>query len=363
MDKAHTPDTGDAHAVFRADDSVDLPVMSISPLADTRASTRWRPPVIVLVALALVTWLVLPRLFKANALGSLLTLRWPWLCAAVVAQIGMQWGRGLLLHGVASTRDARLSRTRATLVVLGASGVGLLGGGFPGYAAALYRWTRASHVPATSAAMAAWIPSLLLSAAVAFIALSCSALMLTSGVLSGREWISVGVALVVAIAVLVAVALTMRDAPRRARYAIAVSRFWSRLRRRAYDDATARVLVERIDDVLAMIRSRSWWWLSFVAIFTAACDGASVWALLVAARAPLTLVAAGAAWGVPQLLGNASMLPGGAGVVEVTMTPLLTRLGVAAAPALAVVLSYRALSFWVPMIAGLPLILWFERRA
>ena len=342
---------------------MDLPVISTSQLPDARAAARWRRPVIVLVVMALVTWLVLPRFFQANALGPLLTLRWPWVCAAVVAQIGMQWGRGLLLHGVASTGDARLSRTRATLVVLGASGVGLLGGGFPGYAAALYRWTRASHVPATSAAMAAWIPSLLLSAAVAFLALSCSALMLGSGVLSGRQWIVVGATLVAASAVVVAVTLTVRDAPRRARCTLAILRFWSWLRRRSFDKRAARVLVERIDDAFATMQSRSWWSLALVALCTAACDGVSVWALLIAASSPLTLVASGAAWGVPQLLGNASMLPGGAGVVEVAMTPLLTRLGVDAAPALAVVLSYRALSFWVPMLAGLPLIVWFERRA
>ncbi len=318
---------------------------------------------IVLVAMALVTWLVLPRLFKANALGPLLTLRWPWVWAAVVAQIGMQCGRGLLLHGVASTPDARLSRTRATLVVVGASGVGLLGGGFPGYAAALYRWTRASHVPTASAAMAAWIPSLLLSAAVAVIAISCSAMMVTSGVLSVREWSGVGVALVAFGATVVVVTRAMRDGHRRARYALSLSRVWSTIRRRAFDDEAARRLLVRIDDAWATLQSRSWWSLAFVALGAAACDAASVWALLVAASAPLTLVASGAAWGVPQLLGNASMLPGGAGVVELTMTPLLTRLGAGAAPALAVVLSYRALSFWVPMLAGLPLIVWFERRA
>ncbi len=343
---------------------MDSPIVSTSQSPATRAAAvRWQRPVIVLVVMALVTWLVLPRLFKANALGPLLTLRWPWVWAAVVAQIGMQWGRGLLLHGVASTPDARLSRTRATLIVLGASGVGLLGGGFPGYAAALYRWTRASHVPTASAAMAAWIPSFLLSAAVGVIAISCSALMLASGVLSGREWSGVGVGLVAVSAVVEVVTRTLRDARRRARYALAITRFWSKIRRRAFDDEAARRLVVRMDDAWATLQSRSWWLLAFIALGAAACDAASVWALLVASSAPLSLIASGAAWGVPQLLGNASMLPGGAGVVELTMTPLLTRLGVGAPPALAVVLSYRALSFWVPMLAGLPLIVWFERRA
>ena len=115
---------------------------------------RWRRPVVVLGLLVIVTWVLLPRLFKVNPVVPLLSLQWNWLLVAVMAQVGMQWGRGLLVRGVTAGPTAPMSQIRATMVVIGASSVGLLGGGFPGYAAALYRWTRANKVPVAAAAMA-----------------------------------------------------------------------------------------------------------------------------------------------------------------------------------------------------------------
>ncbi len=311
----------------------------------------------------MVTWFVLPRLFKVNPVASLLTLQWPWVLVAAMAQVGMQWGRALLVRGVTAGPKTQMSHARAIMVVLGASSVGLLGGGFPGYAAALYRWTRASQLSISAAAMAGWVPSLLFSAAVALLAIGSSATVLSAGFLSTSEAAGVVVGLLLVTVPIVAVAWAVRNRERVERWLMFGARLWARLRRRTYDDTATRSLSQRVYAAWYSMKMRGWWPLVFAALLSACCDAASVWALLAAAGVHLSFAGAGAAWSVPHLLGNASMLPGGAGVVELTMTPLLTRLGVSAAPALAVVLGYRALAFWLPMLAGLPVILWFERRA
>lgn len=323
---------------------------------------RWQRPLVVLGVLAIVSWVVLPRLLGVNPLRPLLSLRWPLVLVAAVAQGAMQLGRGLLLRGVTAGPDAKLGRTRATMVVLGASSVGLLGGGFPGYAAALYRWTHASGVPAASAAMAGWIPSLLFSAAVAVIAIASSASVLTAGFLSSSEVAGLVVGLALVLLPTALLVWSLNDSARSERLLRALAHAWARLRRRPFDAAAALALKGRVDAAWHAMDRRSWWPLAFAALFSALGDALSVWALLAASGTRLSFAATCAAWSIPHLLGNASLLPGGAGVVELTMTPFLTRLGAGAAPALAVVLGYRALAFWVPLAGGLPLIVWFERH-
>lgn len=323
---------------------------------------RWKRPLVVLGVLATVSWVVLPRLLGVHPLKPLLSLQWPMVLVAAAAQVGMQFGRGLLLRGVTSGPDAHLGRFRATMVVLGSSSVGLLGGGFPGYAAALYRWTHASGVPAASAAMAGWIPSLLFSAAVALIAIASSFTVLSAGFLSKSEIAGLALGLTLVILPIVVLVWSLKDSTRSERVLTALARTWARIRRRPFDAAAALALKGRVDAAWRALGVRSWWPLAFAALFSALCDALSVWALLAASGTRLSFAATCAAWSIPHLLGNASLLPGGAGVVELTMTPFLTRLGVVAAPALAVVLGYRALAFWLPLVAGLPLIVWFERR-
>jgi len=58
-------------------------------------------------------------------------------------------------------------------------------------------------------------------------------------------------------------------------------------------------------------------------------------------------------YGLPIIIGRASILPGGVGLVEVTMTALYASLGVPHDVLVVVVLVYRFLSFWLPAVFGL----------
>lgn len=67
-------------------------------------------------------------------------------------------------------------------------------------------------------------------------------------------------------------------------------------------------------------------------------------------------------YGLPLLLGKmAFMIPGGVGVIESSMTGLYTGLGVPQAVTVVVVLGYRIISFWIPLLLGFPLIPFLER--
>jgi hypothetical protein len=323
----------------------------------------WRRPVILLLLLGLATWFLLPRLVDANPLSALRGLHWPLVLAAFAAQLASQAARGLLLYVVCAGNGGVITRWRATQALLGASSLGLLGGGFAGYAAALYRWTRKGGATVPGAILASWLPSLVFSGAVTLIAVVSGLTVITEGFMSRKEWLGafVGLALVLLpFAGLWWILVNPAHVPlllEKAEHA------WSRLRRRPANTTQLEERAHQLSSAWSSMSRQTWGALAGVALFSALCDAASAVLLLAAARVQLQLGAMLAAYSIPHLLGNASMLPGGAGVVEATMTPFLTRIGVPGAQALLVVLSYRALAFWTPLVGGLPFIIWLERRA
>jgi len=99
------------------------------------------------------------------------------------------------------------------------------------------------------------------------------------------------------------------------------------------------------------------------AVLNVAFDMLTIYLLFIAARHPVSLGVLLTGYGLPLLMGKmAFMIPGGVGVVESTMTALYTSLGVPYSVAVVVVLAYRILSFWLPLILGFPLILILEKQ-
>ena len=70
-----------------------------------------------------------------------------------------------------------------------------------------------------------------------------------------------------------------------------------------------------------------------------------------------------AGYGLPLLLGRvAFFIPGGLGVVEGTMVALYDGLGVPDSISVVVVLAYRLLSFWLPLMIGFLLVGYLEKN-
>ena len=71
------------------------------------------------------------------------------------------------------------------------------------------------------------------------------------------------------------------------------------------------------------------------------------------------------AFGVSQIVASLPIIPGGLGVVEGSLAVILVAYGARKVPALAVVLVYRLLTFWLVIIVGwisIGLIEWRVRR-
>ena len=92
------------------------------------------------------------------------------------------------------------------------------------------------------------------------------------------------------------------------------------------------------------------------------CDGLSLAWVAWALGIDLTAVAAIFAFNSAGTLGGLSMLPGGIGVVEASMSVLLGTFGAAPAAALAGTLAVRLLTFWLWVALGLGLLVRSELR-
>jgi uncharacterized protein (TIRG00374 family) len=92
-------------------------------------------------------------------------------------------------------------------------------------------------------------------------------------------------------------------------------------------------------------------------------DMLSIYLLFMAAHHTISPEVLLAAYGLPALVGKLSLIPGGIGIVEGSMASMYHLLGVPSFTAVAVVLVYRLISFWIPLILGFPLALDLTRRA
>lgn len=89
-----------------------------------------------------------------------------------------------------------------------------------------------------------------------------------------------------------------------------------------------------------------------VALLAHLVDIASLYLLFRAFNQPITLGALVAGYAVGILFWIVSITPQGIGVVEGMMTLAFTSLGIPAAAAATVVLAFRGLTFWIPMLLG-----------
>jgi uncharacterized protein (TIRG00374 family) len=143
----------------------------------------------------------------------------------------------------------------------------------------------------------------------------------------------------------------------------AAQNVWNRVTRGHRPPVTGldtRLLAER--DTIRAVLGRHW---RQAVLLTAGRLGFDYGCLLAALRAtgadpqPSLVLLAYAAAGVVALF---PLTPGGLGIVEASLSGLLILAGVRPGYALLATLAYRVVSYWLPLLAGLPAYLLFRRR-
>jgi hypothetical protein len=316
------------------------------------------------ILLAVAVYVLLPRLAKVEeTLGTLRRLQWWAVALAVAAQAASNWGGGFMVSRVARLTGDRLSVARSVGVGLAASSVGLVAGGPIGYATATLYWLRREGISDEGATLVGWLPAMFnATAMVVFALIGFLLLLLGHDVRMPRPLLLIVVATVMALLVTLAVRVLTSD-DRIVAVVGGVRRMWSRLRRRPVDKRALAAVRKRVTFARRALRRGGWRGVAFGATLNVGFDLLSLYFLFLAARYPIAVGTMLAGYGLPEVAGRLTFLPGGVGVVEGGMVGLYRALGVRSSVAVVVVLAYRTLSFWLPTLTGFPLAVLEQRRA
>jgi glycosyltransferase 2 family protein len=313
---------------------------------------------VMFVLLAVAVYLLLPEIADLRETGDRLkTMRWWALGLAAAAQIASYVAQGLAMRWVVALTRQKVPLYRATCVTLAAWSVGFVAGGMVGFAGATYRWMRDFGIRVEGALLAGWLPVLLNAAAVGVAAVVGTVELVVMGKLSTAEWIAFLISAVIIVGAAAGVVLMARY-PKHAQRAIGRTQaWWARVRRHPPHSGRVSTSVQRLFRALRLLgRWDRWRRPLFGSLLGVAFDVLCLWLVFLAARNPVTAGVLIAGYGLPRFVGKVAVVPGGVGIVEAMMVALYSAMGVDSGVALLVVLAYRVISFWVPNLAGFPLI-------
>ena len=324
-----------------------------APDRTARAGRRWRIVRIVLRVLAVIVvavllwFVVIPQFIEAGQ--AIRTIRglsvWP-LLLALVLEFASLASYGALTFSALDPRDRPGFGTVALVDVTGVGLTNVLPGGGVVALAARYRLLARAGASASSIvgglAVEVIISNLLLGGVFALgFVLSLAHLPPSPYYVLAGGFIAV---IFGGAAVALAIAVRRRERTNRA-VANAVTRLPE-----SWRDRVVRFVDDAVGNVAALAQDRGRF---AAAVFWGAVnwllDGAALWVLLAAfgyraEPGPLLLV-----YGLVCILGLLPITPGGIGIVEGVMMPMLIAIGAGPEVAVLGVVSWRLIQFWMPM--------------
>ena len=338
-------------------------IPTVPQTADHRTSlVRWRTTLPLLVLLAIAVHAILPQLATLESTAAeLRQMRWWAVGLAAMAQAVSLGAYGYTVQSVARLTRDQIGGIAAVRVALAATSIGLVSGGPLGFGAATHRWLRDRGFSADGAALCASVPGILnITALVAFTVIGVTYLV-AHHVLGHSQRVTLAMLGVVVVGLVLLTTWLLTSPERTIRLVTAVRRGLQRVRRRVVTDAPGADLRSRIGFIHESLRNGAWLRPLLGAIGKLAFDVVTLFLLFVGTGDVIHPLALLAGYALPQLVGTISFVPGGLGIVEGGMTGLFVAIHVPAATAVLVVLAYRGLSFWAPLLLGIPFAVGLER--
>lgn len=333
--------------------------------APRKRSAFWRAagPAIRLLILGLAVYLLLPQVTTLeHSLDVLRSLAWWAVLIAILAQWLSYAGNGYVIQMLVALFGQRLPLTRCIEIVLASFSLALVWGGQVTYSGSTFRWLRAAGVSGEAALLTGILPAFINILTIGAVSMFGLLYLLAGHRLSPALATVFALALALLVSVSVLLWLGMRYRSWLVTLMNDLGRFWAKLRRRPYDSRSVDETSKRLFSAWDLMLGGRWRGPVMGDILNVGFDILTLYLLFVAAHytASPGLVLAG--YGLPLLAGKLSIFPGGVGVVEGGMVALYEALGVPSAVAVVVILSYRLISFWIPVLLGFPLALVLDRQ-
>ncbi|MCE5259927.1 MAG: flippase-like domain-containing protein [Chloroflexi bacterium] len=333
---------------------------------DTRTAKNKRiwHNIVTLIILGLGVFLVLPQIGVLENSWQVLSSMSPWaVVLAFIAQVLSYLGSGYLLQSSLALSHLSVSLAHSTLIVLGASSIGLVAGGTVGNSAAIFRWTHCEGENVGERTLTTLLPSLFNSLVLVLFSIVGLIYLVVTHNMTVFQIVAFSIALgILGLGILVIV-LARRYRDRTLQICLQIGKFWTNLRHEPFNpDSVEQWLDEIYLDLEVLVQGR-WHLLALGAFISVSFDILTLYLLFIAAGNKISLGVLLAGYALPLLLGRiAFILPGGVGVVESSMALLYTGLGIPKAEAAVVILGYRLISFWIPNLIGFPVTIYLQNR-
>ena len=318
-----------------------------------------------LIILGLAVHLILPQLTTLEHSYQVIKGMLLWAVAlAIAAQIASYLGSGYLLKALVSLSGSKLTTLRGTLITLAGASFGMVAGGMVGSAAAVYRWMQKEQVKPEAATLAGTIPGLFNNIVLISVSLVGLIHLLVVHQLSLMQGISFVLILAILLGLIGLLVWGLRHRSKLTQLSVGGAQRWAQFLHKAYAPGRIENWLAGLYRAADTLLIGGWRGPLLGAALNVAFDMLTLYFLFIAAGHRISLGVLLTGYGLPLLLGKmAFMIPGGVGVIESTMTGLYTGLGVPDSVTVVVVLAYRILSFWLPLLLGFPLVGFLQRKS
>ena len=324
---------------------------------------RWLRYLVPLLVIGLAVHVLLPKIADFKKSWEVLRqMSLALLGLAVLFQIGRYVASGFMLQSLVQLAGGKLKLWRSISIGLASTSVGLVAAGAVGSMVALYNWLLPTGVDKQGAGLTAVLKTVFTDGLIFVLSVISLIYLLLAHDLTGVQ--IAGYTAVLLLLLVVGGGLIWGIAhpdvlQKQLNQMLAV---WAKLRRKPVDAQTADHLVRQSVAIADVLRAGGWQRPLLGATLRTVFDVLTLYALFVAAKHPVGVGVLLVGYGLPLLLGKMSFLPGGVGVVEASMTAVYTSFGVSTEVSVVVILAYRFISFWLPILFGVPLAVYLQRE-
>ena len=310
--------------------------------------------IIILIVLGLAVNLLLPQISNFTEAWSVVkTMTWWAVGLAALSIIFSYLSYGYCIHAIVASRKQQLSVPKSTLIVMSATSVGLVAGGWVTLAGSIFSSVKRETEDNGTATITGLLPSMLLNMSIALIAVVGLVYLGIIGQLTNGQLVQYLIFLFLLMFITFGSLLVLVFPKFTYKVINWALWHWNKIRKKPYDPQKTRDMLDNLIFSWKEMGRGNWKKPLLGAFGYTIFDLLSMYLIFIAAGYNIKLGVLFASYGLPYLLAKiAFIFPGGIGVVEATMAAIQTSLGVPSEISVVVILVYRLFSFWAPTLLG-----------
>jgi len=310
--------------------------------------------VVILIVLGLAVNLLLPQISNFTEAWSVVkTMTWWAVGLAALSVIFSYLSYGYCIHAIVASRKQQLSVPKSTLIVMSATSVGLVAGGWVTLAGSIFSSVKRETEDNGTATITGLLPSMLLNMSIALIAVVGLVYLGIIGQLTNGQLVQYLIFLFLLMFITFGSLLVLVFPKFTYKVINWALWHWNKIRKKPYDPQKTRDMLDNLIFSWKEMGRGNWKKPLLGAFGYTLFDLLAMYLIFIAAGYNIKLGVLFAGYGLPYLLAKiAFIFPGGIGVVEATMAAIQTSLGVPSEISVVVILVYRLFSFWAPTLLG-----------